>query len=71
MSNITIGRYDHESITKDYAGYIEPSDKSWIIWLDADGKPCLYYPERDTDGGVTGEGINLVEGVLEAIVGQA
>lgn len=59
MSNLTIGRYDHESITKDFAGYIEPADKSWIIYLDADGKPALYWPERDADGGVIGEPVEL------------
>lgn len=59
MSTITIGRYEHESITKDYAGYIEPADKSWIIYLDADGKPAIYYPERETNGAVIGDGIPL------------
>lgn len=57
MTNITIGRYDHKSITKDYAGYVEPADRSWIIYLDADGKPAVYYPERDSEGGVIGDGI--------------
>jgi hypothetical protein len=59
MSTLTIGRYEHESITKDYAGYIEPADKSWIIYLDADGKPSVYYPEREADGAVIGDGITL------------
>ena len=59
MSNLTIGRYDHESITEHFAGYIEPADKSWIIYLDADGKPALYWPERDADGGVVGEPVEL------------
>jgi hypothetical protein len=59
MSNITIGRYDHESITKDWAGWFEPADKSWIIYTDTDGKPALYYPEREPSGAVIGEGIPL------------
>ncbi len=59
MSNLTIGRYDHESITKDFAGYIEPADKSWIIYLDAQGRPALYWPKRDSDGGVVGEPVEL------------
>lgn len=59
MSNLTIGRYDHESITKDFAGYIEPAEKSWIIYLDADGKPALYWPKRDADGGVIGDPVEL------------
>ena len=59
MSNITIGRYGHESITKDYAGWIEPADQSWIIFLDADGRPSVYYAERDSSGGVTSEPVML------------
>jgi len=59
MSNVTIGRYDHESITKTYAGWIEPGDKAWIIYLDADGRPALYYPEREPNGAVIGDGIRL------------
>lgn len=59
MGNVKIGRYEHESVTKEFAGYIEPDDRSWIIWLDANGKPALYYSERDASGGVTGLGIRL------------
>lgn len=54
MGSITIGRYDHESITKDYAGWFEPADKSWIIYTDAEGRPAVYYPVRDADGAVIG-----------------
>lgn len=59
MPAITIGRYDHDSITKDWAGWIEPADKSWIIYTDADGKPALYYPNRAANGAVIGDGIPL------------
>lgn len=59
MSNITIGRYTHESVTKDFAGWFEPADRSWIIYTDANGKPAIYYPERDASGAVIGEGIAL------------
>ncbi len=59
MSSITIGRYDHESVTKDYAGWIEPADRSWIIYTDAQGKPAVYYPKRAASGAVVGEGILL------------
>ncbi len=34
-----------------YGGIIEPDDRSWIIFLDIDGKPSHYYPERDTATG--------------------
>lgn len=59
MPGITIGRYDHESITKDWAGWFEPADKSWIIYTDSEGKPAIYYPEREPSGAVIGEGIRL------------
>lgn len=59
MSTLTIGRYDHPSITEDYAGWIEPADHSWIIFLDGHGKPAVYYAERDADGGVIGEPVTL------------
>ena len=59
MPNITIGRYDDASITKDYAGWIEPGDRSWIIYTGADGRPALYYPHREPSGAVIGEGIVL------------
>jgi hypothetical protein len=59
MPGITIGRYDHESITKDWAGWIEPADKSWIIYTNADGKPAAYYPKRKKNGAVIGKLITL------------
>ena len=59
MGSITIGRYDHESITKNYAGWFEPADKSWIIYTDAEGRPAVYYPARDSDGAVIGEPVYL------------
>ena len=59
MPNIKIGRYDHPSVTVDYAGWIEPDDRSWIIFLGADGAPAIYYAERDASGGVIGDGIPL------------
>lgn len=59
MSNITIGRYDHESITKEWAGWVEPADKAWIIFLDADGKPARYFADRDSTGAVIGEGVQV------------
>jgi hypothetical protein len=59
MPNLTIGRYDHESITKEWAGWIEPADRSWIIYTDADGKPSLYFAAREADGAVIGDGVKL------------
>lgn len=56
MGNVKIGRYDHPSVTADYSGWIEPDDKSWIIFLGSDGKPLVYYAEREESGAVVGDG---------------
>lgn len=49
MDTITIKRYD--STTAGYQGYIEPADRSWILYIGVDGSP-LFYPHRAADGGV-------------------
>lgn len=62
MQNITIGRYDHESITMDYAGWVEGirnDGSTWIMWLDENGSPTQYFACRDADGGVEGEPVLL------------
>ena len=59
MSNIKVGRYTHESVTKNYAGWIEPDDRSWIIYTDAEGRPAVYFPRREPSGAVIGKGIRL------------
>ncbi len=57
MGNIQIRRYS--VLESDYDGYIEPDDRSWIIYLDITGKPALYWPERDETGAVVGEPLFL------------
>ena len=37
-----------------YGGIIEPDNRSWIIFLDIDGKPSHYYPVRDSATGAVG-----------------
>lgn len=62
MQNITIGRYDHESITQNWAGWIEGTREdgtTWILWLDEHGSPSSYWPRRAPDGAVIGESIDL------------
>lgn len=70
MPNITIGRYDSEhnySIGQDgerkpfgWSGWIEDDKATWILFLDEDGHPALFWPERDELGGVLGAPIELV-----------
>lgn len=59
MSNIIIGRYPDGPIQEHCTGYVQPEDRSWIIFLDSEGKPFHYYPERDASGAVIGEGVAL------------
>lgn len=58
MANLKIERYDGD-VNEDYAGLIEPSDRSWIIYLDSEGKPALYWSERDEHGAVVGDPVHL------------
>ena len=32
---------------------------TWIVFLDGLGRPAVFFPRRDSDGGVIGDGINL------------
>jgi hypothetical protein len=51
MSNIKVGRYSNPGAVGGWAGWIEPGDRSWIAFIDIDGKP-LFFLNRDQDGGV-------------------
>ena len=75
MQNIAIGRYGDdeglihrdksgaiERIEKTHAGWIEgvrDDESTWILFLDAEGSPQVFWPRRDPDGGVIGDGIPL------------
>ena len=65
--NITIGRYevptDEERAqwpegtgypSDKWESYIEPEDRSWILYVGTDGG-VAFWPHRDADGGVIGE----------------
>ena len=59
MQNLTVGRYIEPSVKTSYQGWIEPDDRSWVIYLDSEGMPVLFWKERDAEGGVVGEPIIL------------
>lgn len=64
MKRITVERYA-EPNEVGYAGLIEgetDNGQRWIIWLDAEGAPALYWPERGPDGVVVGEPVVLPTG---------
>lgn len=48
MQNIEVHRYPQP--TAGYVGYLEPEDKSWIAFIDTDGRP-KFYLERDPETG--------------------
>jgi len=58
MTNIQVERY-RGLIGDHWAGAIYDDDDSWIIYLDKDGRPSLYWSERDENGGVIGEPVVL------------
>lgn len=53
MPEITVARYTNPKDVGGWLGTIEPKDKSWIIFIDADGRPVLF-PHRDENGGCIG-----------------
>lgn len=67
MQRITIGRYKAPSdelpegvhaASEFHDGWIEgirDDGTSWIMWLDANGNPEVFYANRDEDGGVDDE----------------
>ena len=61
MKHIRIERYKHQ-IAEQFAGLIEGEREDgsrWIIYLDENGSPCVYFPQRDPDGAVLGDPIPL------------
>ncbi|MCX8559749.1 hypothetical protein OS122_02400 [Mycolicibacterium mucogenicum] len=77
MQNITIGRYGKipadvprqagvTPVQDLFDGWIEgvrDDGTTWIMWLDAHGSPTAFYAERDEDGGVASEPVNLARKV--------
>lgn len=62
MKRITIERYTNEDPeSKDwrpYSGLIEgetDSGRRWVLWLDHDGTPDVFWADREEDGTVVGE----------------
>jgi hypothetical protein len=52
MQNITVGRYSHESVSRDWQGWIEPDDLSWIAFVRADGVPIVFLDRDPITGAV-------------------
>lgn len=78
MPKIKIGRYETTGGTAaappvgaEWAGWIEPEDKSWILFIRKDGRPS-FFSSRDKDGGVAMGSWNLpAEAVAGTMLGAA
>lgn len=53
MQNIHVKRYSNPEAVG-YQGTIEPEDRTWLLFLDLEGRPSLYLQAegRDEDGKV-------------------
>lgn len=51
MDNIIVGRYGN-GVANDWQGWIEPVDKSWIVFIDAGGRPLLFDKRDPLTGAV-------------------
>jgi hypothetical protein len=49
MGNITVGRYDRPGSTG-YQGWVEPEDRSWVMFVRNDGSPVVFL-DRDPETG--------------------
>jgi hypothetical protein len=63
MVNITVDRYRPytgtvsegvRDVAEDWQGVIEPDDKSWIAFVDKDGKPLVFLDRDPKTGAARG-----------------
>lgn len=61
MRRISIERYANPD-QLGFAGLVEgvrDDGSTWIMWLDEQGNPTLFWGKRDEGGGVIGDPIDL------------
>lgn len=53
MDNIIVGRYDTGRVPKghDYAGFIEPASREWIVFVKEDHSVEVYL-DREPSGAI-------------------
>lgn len=51
MQNISVTRYADPKATG-WAGYVEPADKSWIVYVGLDGRPLAFLNRDPKTGAV-------------------
>lgn len=65
MQNIHVRRYQHPDSTQ-YRGWVEPEDRSWILFIPQEGAPQLYLEVECEDGdGKTVRGYTPADLALE------
>jgi hypothetical protein len=58
MQNIKVGRYSKESpesVGKDWQGWIEPEDRTWIAFIDVFGRPTFFLNRDPVTGAILGD----------------
>lgn len=51
MNNITVGRYSNPKGIG-WLGWMEPKDKSWIIFIDLNNNPKVYLNRDPKTGAI-------------------
>ena len=77
MQNITIERYPAEHAKdlvtgKGFGGHISGTDdtgRGWIMWLDENGRPIVYFGNREPSGAVLEPRVFLTEPAAEQVCG--
>lgn len=60
MTNIVVGRYgpneghlmEDGTIKREWDGWIEPEDKTWIAFIRVDGSPVFFLNRDPETGGI-------------------
>lgn len=52
MQNIVVKRYSNKETQKFWQGWIEPEDKSWILFINVDGRVFMYDKRCQETGAV-------------------
>lgn len=51
LANVVVGRYaDPQAVG--YLGWMEPEDRSWVIFVGLDNKPVVFLDRDQTTGEV-------------------
>jgi hypothetical protein len=52
MTNIKVGRYSNPETKRFWQGWIEPEDLSWVIFVNAQGRPVIFMDRDPITGAV-------------------